>query len=323
MEHTIAPIELKNMRASLYVFGDLNRSPSLNARTTKEEERQSGFQRECWEQFRSEAKADPNPYYLGLGDYDDFTRPSLRPLLQGALGKDQSARRSLDNLILNENDKTLGLMEFMKGRVVGIHEGHHNWTTLDGTHTDQRVATALRAKFLGFIGSTRLVLGHPGGKSQKWAYTIVSTHGNPGGKKVHSSLAWLEGSLASGFIADQYVCGHGCKSANMTAKERHHIRRVGPAGADLKLPRILVVGGFTRSYTDGFISDYVERAGMEPQPPGWGVIRFHVVERVGTSLMHGVLPGHGKHNGPSSNRGTKTLDVEQVNRHPNGDQFDA
>ena len=128
----------------------------------------------------------------------------------------------------------------------------------------------------------------------------------------------MEGSLASGFVADQYICGHGCKNANMTAKERHHIRRVGPAGSDLRLPRILVVGGFTRSYTNGWESDYVQRAGMEPQPPGWGVIRFKVTQRNAAALAHGVRPGRGaKHNA------TPTLDVEQVNRHPDEGQFDA
>lgn len=279
---------------SIFIFGDLQVGGS-------------GFNKETWEQFRNEFKSTPNAWAIGLGDYDDFTRPSLRPLLQGALGRDESARAHLDKIVCKASDDTLKLMDFLDHKLLLVHEGHHNWVMLSGINTDQRIASALHAPYGGFSATLRLSLigPHKINRGSHHVYTILSCHGNANGRKTGGAINWLEGNLVSSFDADQYIMGHGCKHANFIPYARNRVRRVGAPGLEKTLPRCLVVGGFSEGYTDGWKSSYVERAGMSPQPLGWGIIRFKLVNRKAMRDIHG-LPM----------RGSQTLDIEQLNRHP-------
>lgn len=301
VEHEVRiPLEWSH-GASVFVFGDIQGG-------------QSGFQKEAWEEFENEFRRTPNAWALGLGDYDDWLRPSLRPALRAALGKDDSARAALDKMVQNENDKTIDAMQFLDGKLLGLHEGHHNWKMASGINTDQRIASALHATYLGFAALTRIALEiqrkkSKAGRGGAYVYNMLSTHGNANGKKVHSALSFLEGNYTAAFVCDHYIMGHGCKSGNETPFERHTARRNGPVGWSRSLPRVLVVGGFTRAYTNGWESDYVERAGMTPQPPGWAVIEFKLSQRQDHAIAKGVNPhavGHA----------TTTLDVNHFNRHP-------
>ena len=274
----------------------------------------SGYVPEAWEEFRHQFKASKRAKaFLGLGDYCDFLRPSLRPLLKGALGKDDSARRMMDKAILKQHDETIYDMAFLKGYTLGLHEGHHNWTTLDGINLDQRLSTALDARFMGFAATTRLVLSAKYStdinKTAKniakrtHVVTLLTTHGNANGRKVAGALSWAENNLANAFIADIYAFGHGCKSGNSAPFERSEVRRIGAAGLRRTVPRIIAVGGFCRGWTDGWTSDYVEQAGMSPQPLGWAKISFRLVHRKETALALGC-PG----------RDTKSLEIDAVNK---------
>jgi hypothetical protein len=267
-----------------------------------------GYVKEAWQDFRTAFKRSKRKKaFLGLGDYCDWLRPSLRPLLRGALGKDDSARKMLDGMILKQHDEAIDDMEFLKGHCIGLHEGHHNWTTLDGINLDQRMSSALKTTFLGFAAATRLNLipSYNTGVPAQGGYTVtmLSTHGNANGRKVAGALTWAENNLANAFVADLYVIGHGCKSGNSAPFERNEIRRQGPAGIKRTLPRILAVGGFCRGWTDGWKSDYVEQAGMSPQPLGYGKITFRLVNRKANTEAVG---GFGAK--------TKVLDIDVVNK---------
>lgn len=306
MIHCIAPVDVPRFEADdggfeLFFFGD-------------RQEGAAGYCKESWEQFRHEFKRSRRTKAaIGLGDYGDWLRPSLRPIVRGALGKDDSARRMLDKSILREHDAIIKAHDFLEGYSIGMHEGHHNWTTLDGINLDQRLSSALKTRFLGFAASTRLVLrpvyrgkntrSDRTGKNNSYVSTLFSTHGNAQGKKVPGALSWVENNIANSFVADMYVIGHGCKSGNDAPFERVEIKRIGNPGVKRSIPRIMAVGGFCRGWTDGWRSDYVEQAGMSPQPLGWGVIRFRLSQARENSIAAGC-PG----------RGTKTLEIEAVNR---------
>lgn len=306
MINCIAPFEVPRFENEdygfeLYFFGD-------------RQEGSVGYLPEAWADFKDEFKRSKRKKAaIGLGDYGDWLRPSLRPAVSGALGKDDSARRMLDKAILKEHDKIIDAHSFLEGYMIGVHEGHHNWTTLDQINLDQRLATALKTRFLGFTATTRLVLramydGNVARRKDGYCtnghvVTLFSTHGNANGRKVPGALAWVENNLANSILADLYVIGHGCKSGNDAPNERVEVRRVGPPGIKRSVPRIMAVGGFTRSYTDGWESDYVQRAGMSPQPPGWGVIRFKLVNTVNKSIAHGI-----------TSRRSKQMDISCINR---------
>ena len=289
---TRLPLDFKH-GANIFVFGD-------------RQEGSEGYLDEAWQEFRDEFKRTPNSYALGVGDYGDWLRPSMRAKLLAPLSQDDSSRSMLEKDILRTHDQIIDKMEFLKGRLIGLHEGHHNWTMLGGLSLDQRLASALKAPFLGWTASTRLVLEAKKNNDSRggYVYTMISTHGNANGRKVASALNWMEANIVSGWDADQYIMGHGCKSAAFSPSERNLIRRFGPAGVDHRVPRCLIVGGFCKSYTDGWQSGYAERAGFAPQPIGWGIISLKLVKRKVNSLARGV-----------SGRRTKSLDVDNRNRY--------
>jgi hypothetical protein len=295
MIHHITKLAVPAEGLSLFVFGDLQKGSKC-------------YNPEAWAEFRHQFKTCPRPAVaLGLGDYGDFLRPSMRPAVESAMKKDDSARAMFDASILKTHDEIIENMDFLEGKLVGLHEGHHTWYLASGGNLDQRLASALKAPYLGWTASTRFVF------ERSWArngcgthvYTMVSTHGNANGAKVGAAVNWMEGKLVAGFDADHYVMGHGCKSANFVPQERRRIRRVGAPGVENSLPRCLIVGGFAQGYTNGWESDYVERAGMVPQPVGWGEIRFYIRTAGKTdALSRGI--------GARTNR----LEVEQLNQTP-------
>ncbi len=280
--------------ATLFVFGDRQQGSA-------------GYRAEAWQEFKHEFQTTKNAWAIGLGDYGDWLRPSMRSRLTDALAKDDSARAMMERDVLRGHDEIIKDMEFLKGKLIGLHEGHHLWEFAHGGNTDQRLASALKAPYLGWSAATRLTL-HYGAPSEiksqhNFIHTIISTHGNANGRKVHSALAYLE-NYAQAWIADSYLMGHGCKSANHVPFKRSHVRREGPFGVNTQIPRCIVVGGFAEGFTDGWKSDYVERAGFQPQPLSYALLRFKRVQRQDEMIKNGL----------SVERGTYTLRVEAVNR---------
>ncbi len=303
MIHQIVPAALSYRDGvTLFCFGDLQSDAP-------------GFDRAAWEEFKDRFKSTPNAYGLGLGDYGDFVRPSQRARILAALAHDDSTHAQVDDQVRRVQDKLLDEMQFLEGRLVGLHTGHHVWTFRDGSNSDMRIASALKAKYLGWVASTRLSLGRPTDKVNTFSYTVVSTHGSGSSRKIGGTVNWLEGNIAQSFICDHVVMGHACKSATAVAPERQIVRRHGPAGLEQQVTRCTLVGGFHRGYTDGWETSYVERAGFSPQPVMWGVIRIKLVQRKANSVAKSTLLsqtgtlGRSRHYSPA-------LDVESFPQGP-------
>lgn len=285
------PLDFK-YGATVFVFGDLQWGAS-------------GFSREAWEEFRHRFKTTKNAWALGIGDYGDYVRPSMRGRIIAAASHDDSVRAQMDDQVRRNQDKLLDEMQFLDKKLIGLHEGHHCWEFADRTKSDQRIASALHAPFLGWIASTRLILASKKGDRNLGAghvYTMISTHGNANARRTGGATGWMENNIMTGFVADQYIMGHCCKSITWEPVKRNTVRRNGPAGMDVTIPRCLQVGGFHEGYTNGWESSYVEHFGFQPQPIGWGVIEFKLVSRKADSIDKGV------------SRGTKTLDVKQYSQ---------
>ena len=288
---------------SIFVFGDRQAGSE-------------GYNKEAWQEFKRHFKSTPNAWALGVGDYNGWLRPTMRAHLQSATAKDTSARKQLDKLVMQDHDKTIEDMEFLKDKCIGLHEGHHNWTFITNDNTDMRLANALKAPYLGWMASTRLVIDYNSPKTTKKSrfgltYTIVSMHGNSNASSFPSSARWMETRVVNAWIADQHIMGHGCKNGNFEPHVQNIIRRRGPAGIDTKIPRCLIVGGFCDGFTNGWESGYVEQRGFAPQPLGWGVIRLKFVHTNQAALARGLeATGTGK--------SAISLDVEQLNKNPLG-----
>jgi hypothetical protein len=95
-------------------------------------------------------------------------------------------------------------------------EGHHYHIHQDGTTTDQRLARALGAPFLGTSAYINLTFDPPAstGRSHHWRprVNIWAHHGRGGGKMLAGPITQLE-HVIKGFDADIYLVGHHHKSA--------------------------------------------------------------------------------------------------------------
>lgn len=252
---------------TIFVFGDLQYGAE-------------GFLKEAWEEFEHEYKTTPEPKTcIGLGDYGDSFRPTIMKALDSVFAKDNDAKREQDHIFIDSQDKFLDTMEFLKGKIMGLHEGHHKYTMADGSSSTQRMCTALKTTFLGWMASTRIVLvpssrQRQGSRSAGYAYTIISMHGTGSAQCAATDFRWLETRIVPAFVADGFLRGHSCKSGAWTPFERAIVRRKGVPGLDRVPVKCMNVGGFSRGYTDGWRSSYVEEKGLTPQAQGYGIIRL-------------------------------------------------
>jgi len=290
MIHHISRIPLDWKKpVTLFFFGDLQLGTD-------------GFSKEAWQEFKEEFIGTPNSYALGLGDYSDWLRPSMRGRLMGPMAHDDSARRQLDAMYRKSQDKMLDELEFLKGKLIGLHTGHHEHDFSDGTNGTQRLCSALKAPYLSWMASTRFCFYSKYNKRFGLIFTVISMHGTGAARYATTDSRWLEVNIVPAFEANLYVKGHGCKSVAWIPFERQNVRRVGIAGLDKTLIRCLNVGGFSQGYTDGWRSSYVEKAGLTPQPIGWAIARFRLTRK--------------DKNKPTGRSGHGYLSVEHLTKHP-------
>ena len=62
----------------------------------------SGFKDAIFQDFKKDFLSSPNPYFIGLGDYGDFLRPSLRNRVAEVLTQDPDARKELDDIVTQD-----------------------------------------------------------------------------------------------------------------------------------------------------------------------------------------------------------------------------
>lgn len=269
---------------TIFVFGDLNA-----------EENDPEFDDDVWQQFVDDFKSTPNARAVGLGDYGDWLRPTMRAKIQGALSGDSSARHMVDDMVRAGQEKLLKRLQFMKGKLLGLHDGHHQWEFADGTNSTQRLCAALKTPYLGWIASTRVSLDLYGSTNSCW--TLVTTHGTGNSATPTADAGGFERTIVSSMVADAYARGHGCKSVSWLPFERFVVRRRGPAGVERQVPRAMIIGGFKKGYTNGWTTSYVEKAGMKSQARSYGKFVIKPNQRAGSAEEKGVEygPRIGKH----------------------------
>lgn len=280
----------------IYVWGD-------------EQEGSEGFARECRDEMLYQFKKEPGTKLgLHLGDSFDWLRPTMRARVDGQLIHDPSARAQVSNMVRRAQDDALKDLTPFEGRMIGCHEGHHSWRYEDGTSTDQRLASALRTRYLGWIAATqlRLTVGEkgkkPGGGS--FGLTLLSTHGAGNSTAIGSDAKKIQ-DLAMGTWADLYFRGHSCKAMVTPGLERRIIRSSRTPGVKKQVPWFINAPGMSKSYTNGWQSTYAERAGYTPQPIGWIVVRIGLSSSWAGSEANGVnrlRPDGGKRQPPTTLR---------------------
>ena len=257
-----------NKPAYLFYFGDLQHGTE-------------GFDKEAWGVFKKEFLATPNSWAIGQGDYSDLIRPTMRARLLGVLAHDDSAREQQDNMAMDEYWKIADFMSFLKGRVVGLHAGHHDWTFADGTNGTQKLCNYLKTAYLGWMARIRFsfnLLNNSGVKTKKIFSLLghgISMHGTGSALYPSTDSRWLENKIWPFWEADWYVRGHSTK-LNAYPVTRNYPKQKGSPGNHEKIRWLINSGGFHRGYTDGWKSSYVERLGLPPSALGWSVLEVKI-----------------------------------------------
>jgi hypothetical protein len=240
--------------ATLFVFGDMQYGAE-------------GFDEGMWADFERDFKSTPNAYAIGLGDYSDFSRWTTRHKMSDALSGDRSVWSQLDKMVHTAVDGLSDKLSFMKGRLIGLHSGHHEWEFESGMTTTKILCHKLGAPWLDWTSYTVLKVRTPNPKSGSSAIKIWSTHGSGGSSFSSGDLGNLEKKIAPYWVADLYLRGHSSK-LEMIPMElndvtvRHGLRLV-------KRTRWLVnCGGFMSGYPMDS-SSYVERNALPPACLGY------------------------------------------------------
>lgn len=143
-------------------------------------------------------------YFLGMGEYLDFTSTSQRKVLR-TLRED--GIETLDDRIRCQVEEVGALLAPTKGRWLGLLEGDHYHEYADGTTTDQHLCRLLDAPFLGTSTLLRVRLSATGRNDTGCDITVFAHHGLGGGRLAGSGLHLLERMIV-GVEADIYLMGH-------------------------------------------------------------------------------------------------------------------
>ena len=222
---------------------------------------------------------DRGAYFLGMGEYLDFTSTSQRDILGRLRGSQQ---RQIDDLMRTSVDKLYKLMKASQGRWLGMLEGHHFHQFQDGTTSDQYLCQLLGTTFLGTSALMDIRLVDTRGDG--CTVTVFAHHGSGGGgRKQGSHLHRLE-DLLSWIEADIYLMGHTHAKVSSPVDRLYRT----PGGHLYHRTKILArTGGFLRGYvaSDGSLAKvssivaaeklrggYVEKAVLAPSALGGFVL---------------------------------------------------
>lgn len=243
---------------------------------------------------------DRGAYFLGMGEYMDFTSTSQRTVLQGLR---DSQRQQIDDMVRGKVDELGEMIEKSAGRWFGILEGHHFHEFVDGTTSDQYLCQWMKAPFLGTSTLLEVRLGDPGRRSgrtgngmQGCTVTIFAHHGTGGGRRRGSHLHRVEDMIAVA-EADIYLMGHSHSKISDPVDRLYRT----PGGYLYHRTKILArTGGFLRGYASTPIQtaktpayksrgSYVEKSTMVPSSLG-GLVLSLGYKRVTTNGQDIVIP---------------------------------
>ena len=147
---------------------------------------------------------DRGAWFIGMGEYLDFTSASQRQLLAPLR---DSTKLDLDDMVKTQIDEFAELIGFTQGRWIGIIEGDHRYDFATGTSGDQYLASKLDADFGGTSMLIRLCPGK-GYEAYPEADTIVYVHHGVGSSRMQGGQLHRVEDLLKWVNADIYLMGH-------------------------------------------------------------------------------------------------------------------
>jgi hypothetical protein len=159
-----------------------------------------------WKAFLEKCKTEDDEYtwYIGMGDYNDFASYSERKALHTL---HESTCVKMDDWAMRDVDTLLDELSFMKGRIIGLHHGNHEWKFQDGRLASEVMADELGCPFLGYASHSTLAV-KTSTKGQPVDITIFSSHGKGSGRLIGSPYNTVEKMANIFHDEDIYLMGH-------------------------------------------------------------------------------------------------------------------
>jgi len=192
-------------RATIFLFGDLQMGAN-------------GFRDDLWQNMKKRFLHNPNSFALGLGDYSDFARMTDRDALQSVLNRNQSLRQQQDDMVMDKVIKISEMLSFMKGRILGLHLGHHDWEFISGGNMTTRLCEILKCAYMGFEAMWILKLNHgkPTSKNHSNNLKIYSTHGSANGRNQTAPMNQLAANIVPYWPnCAMYITAHACRGGSL------------------------------------------------------------------------------------------------------------
>ena len=127
--------------------------------------------------------------FVGMGDFSDFLSPSNKLRLRQA-GLYDTAEEVIDQAAITIEKELMEVLRPTIGRWLGFIEGHHSYTSLDGTTTGQRFSRFLQCPYLGDSAILRITFRDE--QNHGVNLKMFVHHGHGGGSTYGGILNRLE-----------------------------------------------------------------------------------------------------------------------------------
>lgn len=231
------------------------------------------FDKQAFIRFLKEAEKSDNPYFLGMGDYLDFASfSSNKKLNAGDLH--ETEEEWIDTRVRRDVEEFADLIKFMKGRLIGMVGGNHQFKLQSGQTSDEYLCELMKTKYLGWLSAIN-VLFETTGETVKKSVKIFACHGVWGGKLLGTSLNKLVDMQAIIPNCDIYAMGHDHQRMAVPKSTLMFRRAPNEVGFKLAKTRQFFVrtGSFQKSYvkdSSGFAQSKLMR------PADIGAVRINV-----------------------------------------------
>lgn len=146
--------------------------------------------------------------FVGMGDYDDFLSSSERKKIAAA-ELHESTMDSLNGVAEKHMRETAKVMEFMRGRIIGLHCGNHDYRHPNGEYSSEHLARLMGCRHIGYTGYTRILLtGFVKGGGSRSSVDVFSSHGKGSGRLLGSPFNTVAQMAQIFPMADIFAQGH-------------------------------------------------------------------------------------------------------------------
>ena len=228
--------------------------------------------RKLFDSFCSESQEYRNPYYFGMGDYLDWTATGDMKKLKSA-DLHGSTSKALDKLAMQCVKEFQDKIEFMRGRLIGLIGGNHDWVFEDGMTGTEKICQHMNCKYLGWLTITSIKCTLKTRKSVRQEFDICACHGKGGGQLLGSQINNIEKMAKIYPDASIFLQGHNHGRGGLPDQVLKKITSKGEPHLRYRSRYYARTGSFQRGYIDGE-GTFASSMAMRPANLGW--IRYEI-----------------------------------------------